>query len=168
MVLPKRLAIPLALSLVLAQTRLAPPALAQAQPAGPTPQAPVTAQAEKPPARTATQDAAPLDKRAEKIRRAVQKIGLGQTITVVIEGGDDLHGSVTYIGEHDFDISEVDRRRLVTVRYGDVKKVRSGYGGVAPLTGERVSHPRGLKIAAFAGLAALIALPLIILATAKE
>lgn len=160
----KCLAIALALSLVLAQTRLAPPALAQAQPAGAMPQA----LAEKPAARTPTQNAAPLDGRAEKIRRAVQKIGLSQTVTVVIEGGDDLHGSVTYIGEHDFDISEVDQRRLVTVRYRDVKKVRSGYGGIAPLTGERVSHPRGLKIAAFAGLAALIALPLIILATAKE
>ena len=166
MMLPKRLAIPLALSLVLAQTRLAPPAHAQA--ASPTPQTPATAQTEKPAARTATQNAPPLDERAEKIRRAVQKIGLSQTITVIIEDGDDLHGSVTYIGERDFDISEVDQRKLVTVRYGDVKKVRSGYGRVSPLTGERNSPPRGLKIAAFASLVALLALPVIVLATAKE
>ena len=94
--------------------------------------------------------------------------GLGRTITVIIEDGTDLHGSIKYVGEEEFDIAEVDQRRLVTVRYGDVKKVRSGYGPIAPLTEERAIQPRGLKIAAFAGLAALVAVPLIILATAKE
>ena len=165
---PRRLAIALALTLALAQARLAPHALAQAPPAGaPTPSH-ATAQADKPAAPARSQNPVRLDKQAEKIRRDVRRIGVGQTITVVVEDGDDLHGSITYIGDGEFDISEVDRRKLVTVRYGEVKKVRSGYGGISRLTGERTSPPRGLKIAAFAGLAALLALPVIILATAKE
>lgn len=172
-----RVAFALALSLLLAQSRLAPHALAQSRPADARPQSPATderqqipatAQAAQPATPPQSQPPSPLDKHAAKIKRAVERIGLSQTITVIIEDGDDLHGSVKYIGEEEFDIAEADQRRLVTVRYSDVKKVRGGYGGIAPLTGQRTSHPRGVKIAAFAGLAALIALPLIILGTAKE
>jgi hypothetical protein len=150
----KRLTLLLALSLLVTQTR---PALAQAQPAAPTPQ----------PAATTTQ--APLDKRAEKIRRDVQRMGMSQTITVIIAHGDDLHGAITNIGAESFDLAEVDLRRTVSVRYADVLKVRSGYSPRPDLfTGQRNSPPKGLRIAAFAAMIGALALPLIIIASAKD
>jgi hypothetical protein len=139
----KRLTLLLALALLVTQTR---PALAQAPPA-----------------------ATPLDARAEKIRRAVQRIGMSQTITIIIAHGDDLHGAVTNIGAESFDIAEVDLRRPVTVRYADVLKVRSGYALRPDLfTGQRNSPPKSVKIATVAILIGVIALPLILVASAKD
>ena len=160
----KSLTLLLALSLLLIQTR---PAAAQAQPAAVPGQAPATA--EKPAAPSRSQSPAPLDKRAEKVRRGVQRIGLSQTITVIIADGDDLHGTVTDIREQDFVIAEVDLRRQVIIAYADVEKVRSGYARHRDLfTGERNSPPKGTRIAAFAGLIFAVALPLIVVASMKD
>lgn len=156
----KRLTLLLALSLLTTQTR---PALAQAaQPAAGS-QQPAT------PQQPAATPQAPLDKHAEKIRRDVQRIGMTQTITVIIEHGDDLHGAITGIGAESFELAEVDLRRSVTVRYAEVSKVRSGYTPRPDLfTGQRNSPPKGVRIAAFAGLLFTLALPIIILASAKD
>ena len=163
----KHLTLLLVVSLLLAQTR--PAALAQSQPAAATPQAPATTQAAKPAAPSQSQNPAPLDKRAAKVRRSVQRIGLSQTITVIIADGDDLHGTVTDIREQDFVIAEVDLRRQVVIAYADVKKVRSGYARHRDLfTGERNSPPKGTRIAAFAGLIFAVALPLIVVASMKD
>jgi hypothetical protein len=154
----KRLTLLLALSMLITQTR---PALAQAQPADGPPQ-PAAQKPTAPPQ-------APLDKRAEKIRRSVQRIGMSQTITVIIAHGDDLHGAITNIGEESFDIAEVDQRRSVNVRYADVEKVRSGYALRPDLfTGQRNSPPKGVKIAAIVALIGTLALPIIVLATVKD
>ena len=159
----KQLTLLLALSLLLTQTR--PAALAQSRPA-PT-QVPATAQTGKPAAPTQSQ--APLDNRAEKVRQRVQKIGLSQTVTVIMPREDDLHGTIIDIGEQSFQLAEVDLRQTITVRYADVKKVRTGYAPRPDLfTGQRNSPPKGLRIAAFAGLIFAVALPLIIVASAKD
>ncbi|HEX8161190.1 MAG TPA: hypothetical protein VF538_04920 [Pyrinomonadaceae bacterium] len=157
----KRLTLLLALSLLVTQTR---PALAQAQPAAAA-ATPQPAAAQKPSA----PPQAPLDKRAEKIRRSVQRIGMSQTITVIIAHGDDLHGAITNIGGESFDIAEVDQRRAVTILYADVLKVRSGYAPRPDLfTGQRNSPPKGVRIAAFVALIGTLALPLILIASAKD
>lgn len=162
----KHLTLLLAVSLLLTQTR---PAVAQAQPAAAPTQPPATAQAEKSAAPSRSQSPVPLDKRAEKVRRSVQRIGLSQTITVIIADGDDLHGTVTDIREQEFVIAEVDLRRQVIIAYADVKKVRSGYARHRDLfTGERNSPPKGTRIAAFAGLIFAVALPLIVVASMKD
>lgn len=155
-----RLTVLLVFSLLTTQTR---PALAQgAQPAAGSQQ---PAAAQKPTA----PPQAPLDKHAEKIRRDVRRIGMSQTITVIIEHGDDLHGAVTKIGEESFEIAEVDLRQPVAVRYAEVSKVRSGYAPRPDLfTGQRNSPPKGVRIAAVAGVLFMIALPIIILASAKD
>jgi hypothetical protein len=108
-------------------------------------------------------------KRIEKLRRVVNRVGVGRRITIFLENGDDLHGTVSRIGEEDFEVAEVDQRRIITVPYAHVKKVRSGYRPHPDIfTGERNAPPIGMRIAAFAGLIFAVALPLIILGSAKE
>lgn len=163
----KRLTLLLALSLLPTQTR--PAALAQHADPPPQQQPPATPQSQNPATPSQSQSAAPLDKRAEKIRRAVERIGLSQTITVIMPREDDLHGTVIRIGEQSFDLAEVDLRQTITVRYRDVQKVRSGYAPRPDLfTGQRNTPPKGVRIAAFAGLIFAVALPLIIVASAKD
>ena len=157
----RRLTLLLALSLLLTQTR---PALAQSQPAAGSPQ-PTTTQ--KP---TATTPQAPLDKHAEKVRRSVQKIGLNQTITVIMPREDDLHGTVIGIGEQSFQLAEVDLRQTISVRYGDIQKVRRGYAPHPDLfTGQRNSPPQGARIAALAAVVFVgVLLPVILVAASKD
>ena len=72
---------------------------------------------------------AQLDAHAAKIREQVKVMGLGHKITVDRRQGEDLHGSISNVGEESFEIVEVDQRQHVTVRYDEVKKVRGVYGG---------------------------------------
>lgn len=165
----KQLTLLLALSLLLAQSR--PVALAQSQPANaPQQQLPPTAQAAQTPAPARQQKPAPLDKRAAKVRRSVQKIGLNQTITVIMPKEDDLHGTVIGIGEESFQLAEVDLRQTITVRYGDVKKVRRGYAPHPNLfTGQRNSSPKGMRIAALASVFFVgVILPAVLVAASKD
>jgi hypothetical protein len=141
----------LAGSLFLSYAPLAAPVCAQSQSADKT--------------QAQTQQSAPLDKQAVKIKRTVGKISVGERITVFLKNGDDLHGTVSYIGADNFDVAEVDMHRLINVQYQDVQKVRNGYSEINLLTGKRYSRPRGLKIAAFVGVLALIFVPLVIYAT---
>lgn len=155
----------LALSLLLTQTR---PALAQSP-------APAAGQQQPAPTQPAAapqqrQAPAPLDKRAEKVRRHVQRIGLNQTISVIMPKEDDLHGTVIEIGEHSFQLAEVDLRQTITVRYGDVKKVRRGYRPFPDLfTGQRNSSPKGMRLAALGAVIFLgVILPAALVAASKE
>jgi len=76
----------------------------------------------------AAQQAARLDTHAAKIREQVKGMGVGHKITVDRRQGEDLHGSISDVGEESFEIVEVDQRQHVTVRYDEVKKVRGVYG----------------------------------------
>jgi len=155
-----RLPLLLAFSLLLTQTR---PALAQAQPANDESAARAATQNEP----TKQQQAA--DKRIEKLRRVVNKVGVGHRITVFLKNGDYLHGTVSRIGPEDFDVAEVDLQRLITVHYEFVEKVREGYGGINLITGKRTSPRRGVGIALAAGVMFMaIGVPLIALAAAKD
>jgi hypothetical protein len=105
----------------------------------------------------------------DKIRRDVQKIGVGGQITVYQIRGNTLHGTVTKINQDEFEIAEVDLGQIITIRYRDVKKVRSGIGRINLFTGKRTNPSRGVKIAAIAaGLFMALVLPIIIVANAKD
>lgn len=122
----------------------------------------------QPSTRTA-QTASPMDPAVEKIRREIDKIGIAQKITVFLNNGDTLHGAVTKIDRDEFAVAEVDFQRIFTIQYKDVKKVRSGYGGINLITGKRASPPRWARIAAPIGaLFLVIGLPIIILANTKD
>ena len=160
----------LAVSLLLTQTRPAA-VLAQSQPADARQPSPATTQAEQQPAAPPqSQPPAPLDKRAEKVKRNVQKIGLNQTITVIMPKEDDLHGTVIGIDEQSFRLAEVDLRQTITVRYGDVKKVRRGYRPYPDLfTGQRNSSPKGMRLAALGAIIFVgVILPVALVAASKD
>jgi hypothetical protein len=153
----------LALSLLLTQTR---PALAQGLSGNENVASAATVAAVKS-APTKQQKAAA--KRIEKLKRVVDKVGVGHRITVFLKNGEDLHGTVSRIGAEDFDVAEVDLKQLITVRYEFVEKVREGYGNVNLFTGKRRSPRKGTEIGIFAGLMfVVIALPLIAISGMKE
>ena len=149
----------LALSLLLTQTR---PALAQGA-SGDGNAAGAAAKGEP----TKQQKAAA--KRIEKLKRVVDKVGVGRRLTVFLKNGEDLHGTVSRVGAEDFDVAEVDLKQLITVRYEFVEKVREGYGGINLLTGRRRSLRKGTNIGIFAGVMFVaIGLPLILVGTMKD
>ena len=156
----------LALSLLLTQAR---PALAQQQ-ASAAEQQPATTQPRPAAAPQQRQAPAPFDKRAAKVRRSVQRIGLNQTISVIMPKEDDLHGTVIGIGEESFQLAEVDLRQTITVRYGDVKKVRRGYRPFPDLfTGQRNSSPKGMRLAALGAVIFMgVILPAILVGASKD
>jgi len=86
----------------------------------------------------------------DKIRRDVQKIGVGGQITVYQIRGNTLHGTVTNINQDEFEIAEVDLSQIITIQYRDVKKVRSGIGRINLFTGRRTNPSRGVRITAIA------------------
>lgn len=148
----------------------APPSAEQQTTPPPTQPGAQTQQQQPPPQPSAQQPPpAPADRRVEKIRRVVNKVGVGGNITVFLKNGEDLHGTVSRIGAEDFDVAEVDLQRLITVRYEFTEKVREGYTHVNPFTGKRRGPRQGARIAALAGgLFIAVGLPLILLARMKE
>jgi hypothetical protein len=95
---------------------------------------------------------------AEKARQDVGKIGLQGNITVYMPNGQEYYGSVSRIGADDFSVDEVDQHREIALRYGEVKKVRSGYGTGRAINGKRI-HPRKrlwVMVAVVGGLLTLV------------
>jgi hypothetical protein len=115
------------------------------------------------------QQPAQLDKDAQRIKRNVEKLGVGSRLTAFLRNGDELHGAISRIDPEGFELVEVDLKEAVKLQYKYVKKVRSGYGGVNLLTGKRASPRRGFSIALFAGVMFMaIGLPMILIGTAKD
>lgn len=155
-----RLPLLLALSLLLTQTR---PALAQ----GPTGAgiAPAVAAVRSAPAKQQKEAA----KRIEKLKRVVDKVGVGRRITVFLKNGEELHGTVSRIGAEDFDVAEIDLKQLITVRYEFVEKLREGYGNINLFTGKRRSPRKGTEIGVLAGaLLLVVVMPLIVVGSMKD
>ena len=93
-----------------------------------------------------------------KARKDVGKIGLQGNITVYMPNGQEYYGSVSRIGADDFSVDEVDQHREIALRYGEVKKVRSGYGTGRAINGKRI-HPRKrlwVMVAVVGGLLTLV------------
>jgi hypothetical protein len=107
-------------------------------------------------------------KELEKTRRGIQKIGIGSAATLYLKNGDELHGTISQYDLDTVHIAEVDRRQNIVVNYTDIRKIRSGLGNINLFTGQRVTRPRNLRIAAMIGVAAMLALPIIIVATARD
>ena len=100
---------------------------------------------------------AQIDKMAAKI----MKIGTRTNVTVKLNNGKTLHGFINRIEDQEFEISEVDLKTNLVIRYDEVKKVESGYGPKG-LLGNRVGK-KGRRIGTIIGVAAL-AIPFVIVA----
>jgi hypothetical protein len=102
-----------------------------------------------------------------KARENVSKIGLHGDITVYMPDGQEYYGAVSRIGTDDFSVDEVDQRREVTLKYSDVKKVRSGYGSGRAINGRRI-HPTKRLWVMVAVVGGLLTLVLVAVASDKS
>ena len=98
----------------------------------------------------------------DKIESKIRKIGIRADVTVKLYRGKTYHGFINRIDEQQFEMSDVDLKTSVVIRYDEVRKVESGYGNKGPL-GNRVGK-KGRRIGTIIGLAAL-AIPFILVAT---
>ena len=98
----------------------------------------------------------------DKIESKIRRIGIRSNVTVKLHNGKTYHGFINRIDDEEFEMSEVDLKSSIVVRYDEVRKVESGYGQKGPL-GNRVGK-NGRRIGLIVGLAA-IAIPIIIAGT---
>ena len=103
---------------------------------------------------------------SDKIAARIMKIGIRRDVTVKLYNGKTLHGFINRIDDEQFELSEVDLKTSLIIRYDEVKKVESGYGP-KNLFGNRVSK-KGRRIGTIIGIAVL-AIPIILVgATIRE
>ena|SRR5690349_2454873 len=108
----------------------------------------------------AQQSKASTDK-TDKIAAKIMKIGIREDVTVKLYNGKTLHGFINRIEDQEFEISEVDLKTSLVIRYNEVKRVESGYGP-KNLLGNCISK-KGRRIGTIIGIAAL-AVPFVIVA----
>ncbi len=88
----------------------------------------------------------------EKLKKEVEKIGIGKKITVIRLDEREFYGSVSNIEADGFQIDEVDLKQTLSFKYTELKKVRKDYGGKNYAVGKRVNPRRSLIVgAAFIG-----------------
>jgi hypothetical protein len=75
------------------------------------------------------------------VKDRVQKIGMGEDVTVILFSGVEYYGAISKIGPDGFEIAEVDLRQIVAISYADVMKVEEGYGPMNSSTGKREKPP---------------------------
>lgn len=105
-------------------------------------------------AQTPTGAQPPLGSSAAQVRTEVQALPIGGKLTVNMLDGSEYYGNLSSIEADSFSIREVDLKKVLTLRYEEVKKVRKDYGRRG-FGGRRV-HPRTNRIAAVLILAALL------------
>lgn len=131
---------------------------------------PQGAQATQPTASSQRQaQSVPLDDRTRKIKRMVEKIGVAGRLTLYLQNGDKLHGSVVRYGAESVEVAEIDLKQVITLQYRYIKKIREDYGKRDPLTGIRSNPPKGIKIGVAVGLLFVaVGLPIVVLASMKD
>jgi len=84
----------------------------------------------------------PLSSHAAKIKTRVAQVAPADDITVIMLHGPSYHGSFRSAEDTTFSLEDVDEKRLVILRYEDVKKVQNGYGGYNSITRRHVNPVR--------------------------
>lgn len=111
---------------------------------------------------------AQLDEKVQKIRRVVEKIGVGGRLTLYLKNGEDLYGSVVRYDAESVQITEIDLKQVVTIQYKNIKKVREDYGKPNLFTGKRSNPPKGVKYGILIGGLVLAFLPIIVVLASKD
>jgi hypothetical protein len=80
----------------------------------------------------------------QQVRDQVQKIGMGEDVTVILFSGVEYYGAISKIEPDSFEIAEVDLKQMVAIAYADVKEIERGYGNMDSSTGkrQRISNQR--------------------------
>jgi hypothetical protein len=98
----------------------------------------------------------------EKLKKQVEKIGVGGKITVIGLDERDFYGKVSNIETDGFQIVDVDSKQIIAFKYAEVKKIKTGDGEKHLITGKRFNPKKGwlYGIAIFGTLAVLLAIGL--------
>jgi catalase (peroxidase I) len=80
----------------------------------------------------------------QQVKDQVQKIGMGEDVTVILFSGVEYYGAISKIEPDSFEIAEVDLKQMVAIAYADVKEIERGYGNMDSSTGkrQRISNQR--------------------------
>lgn len=100
-----------------------------------------------------------LSKKAQAVKHKVDTLAPHSRISVIPVHGDEEFGEFLSNDKDGFAFRDVDRNADVTLRYSEVRKVKSGYGGYNYARGRHTDHTRAMVITALVlgGLGALIA-----------
>jgi hypothetical protein len=121
------------------------------------------ASAQLPPAQP---NAPPLSAAADRIRSQVENLPVGGRLTVNMLDGNQYCGNLHSIEAGSFSIREVDLKKVLTLRYEEVQRIRKDYGRKG-FGGRRV-HPRTNRIAALVILGGLLVLVIALVAADKS
>ena len=111
------------------------------------------------PACQAQQAAVPLSPRAQRIQSRIQALPAGARLTAILKDKTEYHGGLLSADDTGFILDEVDLKRQIAVHYEDVKKLRSGYGGLNTVSGRHVDPVRSkIVVIAIAGTVAVVLL----------
>ena len=80
----------------------------------------------------------------ERLKKQVEKIGIGGKITVIRLDERKFYGSVSGIEDDIFQITDVDTQQTLDFKYAELKKVKKGDGERNLLTGKR-ANPNALR-----------------------
>ncbi len=95
-----------------------------------------------------------------EIKKAVNKIGLREDITVIRNDDKWFYGRVEAIENDSFTIYEIDQNTKMMFDYSQVSKVYKGYGTSRGINGHRIPpsrHRKGLLIGAI-----VLAIPIVL------
>lgn len=95
-----------------------------------------------------------------EIKKAVDKIGVREDITVIRNDDQWFYGRVEAIDNNSFTIYEIEQKTKMMFDYGQVSKVYKGYGTSRGINGHRIPpsrHRKGLLIGAI-----VLAIPIVL------
>ncbi len=98
----------------------------------------------------------------EKLKKQVNRIGIGGKITVIRLDEQDFYGRVSNIEAEGFQIEEIDLKQTLAFKYTEIKKIKTGDGEKNLITGRRVNPKKGwlYGIAIFGTLAVILGVAL--------
>lgn len=89
--------------------------------------------------------------RIEKVKKDINDIGVGKTITVSRIDNRDFFGRVKSIGNDDFEITDSDSKQVHIFKYVDIKNVRPGDGKIMSSGRRRNSRSAKYVVAGIVG-----------------
>jgi hypothetical protein len=99
------------------------------------------------------------------VKVQVDARSMGGKLTVTMLNGSEYHGHLRSIEGDSFTLREVDLKRVLTLRYEEVKRVEKDYG--RPGFGGKRVNPRTNRIAGILILGALLGIVFGVLAASK-
>lgn len=92
------------------------------------------------------QQPASLSKRAAAIKRKVDSFSPSAHISVVPFNGNEKFGTLVSSGQDSFTFYDVDQKTNISMTFGDVRKVKSGYGGYNSIQKRHTDRTKGILV----------------------